>query len=101
LHNSIYTSTDPDIAATANILDSSTRLSNRLLLEVLSLLRQFMKTCNIDGGVQLSVNEQGSNNDDSQDYGDWTGFEEIAMQDETKHAANVSYGLPASFGLLC
>ena len=77
-------------AATANILNSYTRLSNKLLLEVLDLLQQFLKTCRPpEGSGQNNSLPVNNADEDSQDYGDWSGFEEVIVQDEAKKAAEV------------
>ncbi|KAA8895421.1 Mus7/MMS22 family-domain-containing protein [Sphaerosporella brunnea] len=77
------------LASTANILGSYTRLPTRLLIEVLDLLQQFLKTCKpVEGSEsQRTIAPVNNNDEDSQDYGDWSGFEEVALQDETKQAA--------------
>lgn len=76
-------------AATANILNSYTRLSNKLLLEVLDLLQQFLKSCRPPEGNGQNNSLPVNTDEDSQDYGDWSGFEEVIVRDEAKKAAEV------------
>lgn len=76
-------------AATANILNSYTRLSSKLLLEVLDLLQQFLKTCRPPEANSQSNPSPVNTDEDSQDYGDWSGFEEVIVRDEAKKAAEV------------
>jgi hypothetical protein len=80
------------LASTANILNSYVRFSNKLLLEVLDLLQQFLKVFGNQerASVDASIPTNNSN-DDSQDYGDWSCVEELAIQDEAKQAAEVCY----------
>ncbi|CUS07755.1 unnamed protein product [Tuber aestivum] len=71
-------------ASTANVLNSYGRLSNRLIFEALDLIQQYLvviKSADESAGVSVQASE------DSQDYGDWSGFDDIMIRADQKAAA--------------
>jgi len=67
-------------------LNSYGRLSNRLIFEALDLIQQYLvvaKSADESAGVPVQASE------DSQDYGDWSGFDDIMIRDDQKAAAEV------------
>ncbi|RPB00967.1 hypothetical protein L873DRAFT_720070 [Choiromyces venosus 120613-1] len=72
------------VASTANILNSYGRLSNKLIFEALDLIQQYLVvTKSVDESAGVSVHAS----EDSQDYGDWSGFNDIMIRDDQKAAA--------------
>lgn len=71
-------------SATDHILTNHTKLTPKLLTEVLNLLQSYITACHPSESTATVVI---NTDDDSQDYGDWSGFEEVLMLDETKQAA--------------
>lgn len=74
-------------AVIANILNSHSRLSHKLVVEVLQLVQRYIFTCKMQE-VSPSLTVQ-STDEDSQDYGDWSGFDDLVVQDQRKPAAEV------------
>ncbi|KAG0638706.1 Mus7/MMS22 family-domain-containing protein [Tuber brumale] len=71
-------------ASTANVLNSYGRLSNKLIFEALNLIQQYLvvtKSADESAGVSVQAGE------DSQDYGDWSGFDDIIIRDDQRAAA--------------
>ncbi|KAG0131051.1 Mus7/MMS22 family-domain-containing protein [Tuber indicum] len=71
-------------ASTANVLNSYGRLSNKLIFEALDLIQEYLvvtKSADESAGVSVQAGE------DSQDYGDWSGFDDIIIKDDQRAAA--------------
>lgn len=67
-------------------MNSYGRLSNRLIFEALDLIQQYLvvaKSAGEAAGAPVQASE------DSQDYGDWSGFDDIMIRDDQKAAAEV------------
>lgn len=70
-----------------NILNSYNRLSHKLVVEVLLLVQRYLLVCKIPEGPSSLIVQ--SADEDSQDYGDWSGFDDLVVQDQRKPAAKV------------
>ena len=67
-------------------MNSYGRLSNKLIFEALDLIQQYLivaKSADQSAGFSVQASE------DSQDYGDWSGFDDIVIRDDQKAAAEV------------
>lgn len=73
-------------ASTANVLSSYNRLSHKLVIEVLHLVKQYLLVCKTKDDLPPAVVQT---DEDSQDYGDWSGFGDLVVQDANKPAAEV------------
>lgn len=74
-------------SAITNILNSYNQLSHKLVVEVLQLVQRYILVCKIQEGPSSLVVQ--SADEDSQDYGDWSGFDDLVLQDQRKPAAEV------------
>ena len=67
-------------------MNSYGRLPNKLIFEALDLVQQYLIVVkSADGSARVPVQAS----EDSQDYGDWSGFDDIMIRDDQKAAAEV------------
>ncbi|KAI5799872.1 Mus7/MMS22 family-domain-containing protein [Geopyxis carbonaria] len=85
-------------SASTTLFNSFTRVSPRLVLEVLSLVQEFVasskKVVDPNSAQQQSAAIE---EDDSQDFGDWSALEDFARQDDdekkaAEHLLSIAYG---------
>ncbi|KAI5846576.1 Mus7/MMS22 family-domain-containing protein [Morchella snyderi] len=67
----------------SSILHSHNRLSHKLVIEVLLVVQQYVSSCKRNDDLPPSTSHV---DDDSQDYGDWSGFADLVVQDAEKGA---------------
>lgn len=70
----------------SSILHSHNRLSHKLVIEVLHVVQQYVYSCKKNDDLPPSTSQV---DEDSQDYGDWSGFDDLVVQDAKKDAGKV------------
>ncbi|KAL7267925.1 hypothetical protein RUND412_009473 [Rhizina undulata] len=79
-------------ASISNIIASHNKLSHKLILEVLEILQKYLNICTAAPSAPPAAVQA---NDDSQDYGDWSAYDDLIFAGERKNAAehlmNVAY----------
>lgn len=67
----------PAVFSVFNLFDARRSQTHQTIMQALNVVQAFLKQCNLND----TARKTGSDNDDSQDYGDWSAFTENLLDD--------------------